>query len=581
MGETRRGRWWIACALPVLLAVWFTVAALVTTPARYTPEDLVLLAATYAGLAAALHFGTAALLRWGRPLGALAALAVGLILVGHLRQQGHVLSSHGPFVAAAALAGLAYYALARATGAGRWPDRPVVACLASAAGLVLVVGIGFFASPSFRWHLLRHNKLIGTVVYYALAERVDSVCDSMWSARSGPDAALEPADAADAGASPAPVGPPPNLVVVLIDTLRADALAAYGAQPRQMPRLDALAERGAVFTDVLSNSSWTRPSVASLFTGLRPEEHGANAGDRLPEARRTLAEQLRAGGYETAAFVSNFAVVGAQSGFAQGFERFEELQGDPWPYARAERVTDAVLGFVDARAAQGAEARSLFLYVHYLDPHDPYLSGITPGPWPEMQRNAYAAELRYLDPHLERLIAAIRERLAGPTFVLVISDHGEEFGEHGEGGHGHSLYHELVRVPAVLVGPGVEAQRIDARLEARDFFDLLGELSRGAAPDPAGWAKRHHRDRRFTSVYSRTKAALHHPFNRRICMRGIEEDGYFLIWSSFGPNLQLYRREDDPAETLNRVGRAAGSGRSWTRSGSSRPPRSRACRSAG
>src|SRR5262245_12629970 len=408
MGEARRERWWTASALPLLLAASLTVVALVTTPARYVPRDLVLLAATYACLAGALHFGTASLLRWGRPLGALGGLVVGLIVVGHLRQQGHVLTPHGHFLAAAALAGLAYYALAVATGARRWPDHPVLACLASSAALVLVVAASFFGSESFRWHLLRHNKLIGTVVYYALAERVDTVCDSMWSARAGPDAALDPVDA---GEIPPTVGPRPNLVVVLIDTLRADALAAYGAQPPHMPRLDALAERGAVFTDVLANSSWTRPSVASLFTGLRPEEHGANAGDRLPEARRTLAEKLRAGGYETAAFVSNFAVVGAQSGFAQGFERFGELQGDPWPYARAERVTDAVLGFVEGRAAQGAEGRPLFLYVHYLDPHDPYLSGVTPGPWPEMQRNAYATELRYLDPHLERLIATIRERL--------------------------------------------------------------------------------------------------------------------------------------------------------------------------
>ena len=551
MREGRREPWWIAAALPLVLAGGLAAVALATTPARYTPEDLVPLAATYLSLAGMLHFGTAALLRRGRLLGALGALAVGGVLAGHLREQGHVLGPHGRLAAAAALTGLAYYALARSSGAGHWPRRPVAACLASAAALALVTGVSFFSSPSFRWHLLRHNKLVGTLAYYALAEPVDTLCDSMWSARSGPDSAFEPADPAE---PLAPAGPPPNLVVVMIDTLRADALAAYGAPSPRMPRVDALAERGAVFTDVLANSSWTRPSVASLFTGLRPEEHGANAGDRLPEARRTLAEMLRDAGYETAAVVSNFAVVGAQSGFAQGFERFEELQGDPWPYARADRVTDAALGFVDGRAARGAESKPLFLYLHYLDPHDPYLSGITPGRWPDMYRDAYANELRFLDPQLERLISAIGERLAGPTFVLLTADHGEEFGEHGEGGHGHSLYSELVRVPAMLLGPGVEGQRIDARLEGRDFHDLLARLARGGPPDPAAWARSRQRERRLTSVYSSTKAGWHHPRMRRVCMRGIEEDGYFLIWSSFGPNLQLYRREDDPGETLNRVG---------------------------
>jgi arylsulfatase A-like enzyme len=537
--------------MPVLLAAWFMGVALAATPARYSPGNLGLLAATYVCLAGALHFGAAVLLRRAWPEAAIGALLVGLVVAAHLREQAHVLLRHGAFAAASGIAALAYYALARVTGARRWPAHPMAACLASGAGLALLLGSSFFAVPTFRWHLLRHNKLLGTPVYYAFAEPVDAVCDSMWGARSGPD----PLPAPDEGH---PAAVPPNLVVVLVDTLRADALAAYSGRPGEMPRLDAFSERAAVFTDVLANSSWTRPSVASLFTGLLPEEHGANAGQRLPDTRETLAEKLGARGYETAAFVSNFAVVGMQAGFGQGFERFEELRGHPWPYARADRVNEAVLRFVEERGRDAKPLRPLFLYVHYLDPHDPYLAGPTPGLWPpESSREAYAAELRFLDPEIERLLLAIEAKLPGPTFVLVTSDHGEEFGEHGEEGHGHSLFAELVRIPALLLGPGVEPQRIDARLEGRDFHDLLARLARGDPPDPPGWARERNRDRRLTSVYSRTASPWHRPFNRRVCMRGIEEDGWFLVWSSFGPYLELYRREDDPGETRNFVEREA------------------------
>jgi arylsulfatase A-like enzyme len=552
MAGARQERGWIAAAMPVFLAAWFLGIALTTTPARYSPGDLVLLAASYACAATALHCGAAVLLRRRWPAAALGALLVGLVLVGHLHGQRLLLLGHADLAVASAVAALAYYGLARTTGAHRWPSRPGAASLASAAALALLGGSAFFASPSFRWHLLRHNKLLGLPVYYALAEPADDVCESMWSARSGPELPPKPPDARPA---PSPLAPPPNLVVVMIDTLRADSLAAYAGSPGEMPRLDAWSERAAVFTDVLANSSWTRPSVASLFTGLRPEEHGANARTRLPEVRETLAERLGAQGYETAAFVSNFAVVGRQSGFAQGFERFEELSGDPWPYARADRVTDAVVRFVDERVREPGRSRPLFLYVHYLDPHDPYLSGSPPGHRPATLRAAYAAELRFLDPELERLLAAIEARIAGPTYVLVTSDHGEEFGEHGEAGHGHSLFSEVVRIPAILQGPGVEGQRVDARLEGRDLFDLLWRLARGDALDPAAWARDHSRDRRFASVYSRTEARWHRPFHRRVCMRGIERDGYFLIWSAYGPSLELYRREDDPGETRNLIAR--------------------------
>ncbi len=532
-----------AWAVVVGLGCYLLAVAWATAPSSYAPLDLALLVVLYGLLAGTLAFGSIGLLRVWRPLGGLASLVAGALLVWHFREQAQVPEGAAEFAAASGLAALLLLAAVwrQAPGPAAAPLRGFAV---SAALLAAATAAVFHASPTLRWHLLRHNKLLGTPAYYALSEPVGELRSKLWQGAEEGLVVEPPAPLADSDAKS------PHLVFLLVDTLRADALSAYGASTSLMPLLDGFAEESVVFGDVLANATWTRPSVASFFTGLVPEEHGAvDRPFRLGDDHVTLAERLRARGYATAAFVSNFAAVGSDAGFAQGFRAFEELKREGLPYARAEHVNADVLRWLDARAPDDAP---LFLYVHYLDPHTPYLSGGA-GAWRrwERARSAYDRELRYTDTHVALLIEALRARLDGPLHVFLTSDHGEEFGEHGEMGHGHSLYAEVLRLPALLWTRGGTPGRVDARLEARDFFALFDRLGRGERLDSLAWAGARERSLRYASIYSTTPSSPHRPYLEEVCMRGLEDDDFTLIWSGYGPSLELYAREEDPAQRRN------------------------------
>jgi arylsulfatase A-like enzyme len=265
----------------------------------------------------------------------------------------------------------------------------------------------------------------------------------------------------------------------------------------------------------------------------------------------TLAEAFSERGYDTAAFVANYANVNRAAGFDQGFDAFLEL--DPGTekktYLRAADVNERVLSWLDARGGGGAP---LFLYVHFLDPHFPYLSG-----WPdpssrhEAMREGYDRELRYIDGELADLLLALERRMPGVR-ILFTSDHGEEFGEHGAFGHGHALYREVLHVPAFVRGEGIRPGRIDARLESRDLFDLLLRLGAREAPDLGAWAERRERKTRYAAQYiDREGAPFYRPSGWFTCMRSLERDGHLLIWSAFGDTEELYDVESDRAERTN------------------------------
>ncbi|HXU29034.1 MAG TPA: sulfatase, partial [Thermoanaerobaculia bacterium] len=167
-----------------------------------------------------------------------------------------------------------------------------------------------------------------------------------------------------AKASPS-VRPRPNVVLYLIDTLRADRLGAYGSKRGLTPRIDAFARGSTLFEHAYSASSWTRPSTATILTGLSPLEHGVTRLDRrLPEAIRTLPERLHDAGYETAAWSAN-AHITRETGFAQGFDRFEYFDDLP----RADALGRRALAWVDGLAPR--EGAPFFLYLHTIDPHAP------------------------------------------------------------------------------------------------------------------------------------------------------------------------------------------------------------------
>jgi len=240
--------------------------------------------------------------------------------------------------------------------------------------------------------------------------------------------------------------PPPSLLVVSIDTLRADAVSAFGRETATTPRLDALAAAGTRFDAATTVTPLTLPAHAALFTGLRPARHGLTvngARGKLPVP--TLAERLRAQGWATGAFVSA-RVLDAGLGLAAGFERYDDdLHVAGGPPSPTERRGDATVD--SALAWDRWEAPSFFAFVHLFDPHAPYAA---PGGATGIDRAAYLDEVRYADAQLGRLLDGVLQRARGPLLVVVLSDHGEGLGEHGEETHGLLLNEATLHVPLVL-----------------------------------------------------------------------------------------------------------------------------------
>lgn len=315
--------------------------------------------------------------------------------------------------------------------------------------------------------------------------------------------------------------PPRNLLLVVVDTLRRDHVGAFGYPRSVTPAIDRLAREGAAI-EALTPTPWTRPAMASLFTGLHPLRHQvATANDRLPPDAKTLAEVLRQAGFSTRGLSTNQHVAKVW-GFDAGFERFDEawrLGLDRFP--RADRVNALFLGDL------GALRQPFFLYLHYMDPHMPYdppegwdgkpLSGrartaapLRRGPGyiegeavdPELLRTAvdlYDGDVRWADRALDEVLRSLdRLGLGATTLVVVLSDHGEEFFEHGRAGHGRSLHAETREVPIVVRAPGaVPAGMRLAGMTLEDvaptILDLLrvdGAARRGFDPDGRSFARR-------------------------------------------------------------------------------------------
>jgi arylsulfatase A-like enzyme len=309
----------------------------------------------------------------------------------------------------------------------------------------------------------------------------------------------------------APVDPRPNVVIYLVDALRADRLGAYGCDRPLSPRLDIMAEDGIVFTDMIAQSSWTKAAVASIFTGLWPRAHGVNGpDDRLPDDLQTLPERLQAAGYDTGAVVAN-AYVGRPFGFARGFDHFEFIEH---VRGRSEVLHEHLADWLSRRRGSTAP---FFLYVHTIDPHAPYapppdlrhqlapevddpsvgqvktVRGLVLGtvePTPELGqdlRALYDAEVAANDRSFGLLLDELeRHGELDDTVVIFTSDHGEAFGEHGTWTHGLDLYNEVLAVPLVIRLPGAvgAGRRVDKTVQ---HLDLLPTVL-GLTGVPAGTA---------------------------------------------------------------------------------------------
>ncbi len=316
-------------------------------------------------------------------------------------------------------------------------------------------------------------------------------------------ACLAQASGAELARGPALQG----ILLVTIDTLRADHVGAYGA-PFATPSLDALARDGVLFEQACSPTPSTGPAHASLLTGLYPWNHGTlrNAvplDPRIP----TLADRLRTAGFASAAFVSSY-VLDKRFGFHQGFDSFvfEPDQELVWS-GRGGRSFYATRGETTTRAAMrwitASRERRFFLWVHYFDPHTPYepppgyavpadvpvpLDGKQPpaGMTAEALRRrirAYRGEVLYADAQLGALIERLRMlELLERTAVIVTSDHGEGLGDHGVLEHGVNLFDELVRVPLLVRAPGLPAgRRLRGEVQLEDLAPTILALAGAAA----------------------------------------------------------------------------------------------------
>lgn len=300
----------------------------------------------------------------------------------------------------------------------------------------------------------------------------------------------------------------PNVLFVMIDTLRADRCTPYGYRDDTTPYLADLAGRGALFQKAYAPMPITSASTATAFTSRAPRAHGVlNNRIGLRKDDLVVAEILRDAGYQTAGFVSS-AVLNTRWGFAQGFESYldrwgkgEEAKPPAWgigpkdfPASRRGSYTtaDTLRWFAENRDP----ARNFFVFVHYFDPHEPYvrpaeeLAPLELGRAPhELRRDlhvAYEAEVAYADRELRKLIEGLdRGGELENTLIVVWADHGQGLFDHGWPGHGRQLYDEALRVPFVLVWPGVvpEGRVIEAPVELADLVPTVLGLIDLEIPD--------------------------------------------------------------------------------------------------
>jgi arylsulfatase A-like enzyme/Flp pilus assembly protein TadD len=276
-----------------------------------------------------------------------------------------------------------------------------------------------------------------------------------------------------------------HLVLVTIDTLRADRLGAYGHAAAATPNLDRMAGEGALAPQAMAHVPLTRPSHASILTGLHPAEHGLrdNVSPPLAADVPVLAETLGAAGFATAAFVSS-VVLSSQSGLARGFRTYSdqfEKGGDDARFLntiqkRGDQATAEAVGWVKA-----APDGRLFLWLHLYDPHDPYEP---PEPYASRLADPYDGEVAWSDELVGRLRAALEARgIFEQALVVVTSDHGEGLGEHGESAHGFFAYETTLRVPLIVRGPGVKpGARLSVTARSVDLVPTALEMLGVAVP---------------------------------------------------------------------------------------------------
>ncbi len=353
-------------------------------------------------------------------------------------------------------------------------------------------------------------------------------------------------------------GPNANLLVITLDTLRADHLGCYGAERQATPHLDAFAAQGVLFRNATTTAPLTLPSHSSLFTGDDPPVHGVrdNVGFTLPASRDTLAEALQARGWNTGAFVSAF-VLDSSFGLDQGFETYADdikiAQGSAISSEGIQRdgaeTVDRALAWMEEQ-----QNEAFFAWVHLFDPHTPYAA---PAPFGErFADDPYLGEVAYTDDLVGRLLRGLEHLAVGErTQVWILGDHGESRGDHEEANHGIFLYDATTRIPMLVRAPGIEPRAVEAQVRLIDVMptalDLLGVPLQG---EPSGRSLRplltgEASDLELAAYAESLFPKLHYGWSS---LRSLRTRRYKYIQA---PRPELYDLEADPGERNNIVDR--------------------------
>ena len=354
-----------------------------------------------------------------------------------------------------------------------------------------------------------------------------------------------------------------NVVIILVDTLRADHLPFYGYSKNTAPYLNSLAHESVVFEKAFSPSSATSPAIASIFTGLFPAQHGVITGkeatrrlsknhpevmiNRVPESLETLAELMQKQGYKTFGLSDNLHIA-EDVGFAQGFESFVTLS-----YRGAPRVNEQIRRWSE-QMKQGGQ---YFLYLHYMDPHEPYHKR---KPWfvggannRESLINAYDSEINYCDAAIQEMFDLMQWR--ENAVVIVIADHGEELWAHGKRGHGRNLYVQVTHVPLFVYHRDLKARRIPDFVSTIDLLPTMAQWFDVETDDR--W--RGHslnglmfgRPREQKEIYSEL---IRYPQDTRSSYRAVVQHGHHFIESVTPDGVvteEMFNLASDPAEQNN------------------------------
>ena len=403
--------------------------------------------------------------------------------------------------------------------------------------------------------------------------------------------AASPAAAAPAAAASAPDGDadspgakPPHVLIFLVDTLRADRLGCYGYHRPTSPNIDRFAAGAVRFEHAVAQSSWTRPSTASILTGLYPHSHGARSRNHvLARDVAYLPEVLRSIGYRALGVSSN-SIAGPTFGFRRGFSHFKQLPenlSSPGIHIPVWRVVNETLEWLERIGPQD----SFFVFMHAMDPHAPYyppephrsrfapdapagalgknMGKLQPFEIPHLS-DLYDAEIAAVDEHFGRLLEELDRRgFLDDTLVVFVSDHGEEFQDHGNHGHGSNLYREQIHVPLIVQLPArlraaVERSVVEEQVQQIDIAPTILEAI--GRPDLI------EADGQSLLPLMRSRSSREEV---RIAMSDLRNDGEAVdallleqddeprrklidYWSaSFGQTHQLFDTTNDPAELRN------------------------------